>query len=190
MLDPLSIHSRILSGDQTAEEELIAFLRNKYAREYLRSLGPLGEDYLQDLCMTVIEGIRKNSVEHPQFLITYCQWKAHSIRLHAIRKASQASKKLIPITEARHFEDPHPGADVTLVEAERARIVLGLIHTLDSVSREIVLRSYFEKQKAEEIQRDMNLTPNEYRGRKQRAVERLKAEYRQRFGEREELLAA
>ena len=79
-------------------------------------------------------------------------------------------------------------ADVTLIEAERARIVLELIEALEPVSREIVLRFYFEHQRTARICKEMGLTPNQIRDRKLRAVERLKEGYRQRI--EGELLAA
>lgn len=186
MISPASIHQRVLAGDRGAEEELVSFLHGLFGFEYRRSLGLLADDYLQELCLAVIEGIRRKTVEHPQFLVTYCRTVAERIRFDAIKQAAKVSQRLVPITDGRHAVSATQ--EVKLIEQERARTVLELIEALEPVSREIVLKFYFEHQKTAQICKEMDLTPNQFRDRKLRAVERLKEGYRQRI--EGELLAA
>ena len=104
---PQEIQTRVLAGDADAEGELLSILRKHFEKEYSRYLGPLAEDYLHDLYISVFERIRRNEVQHPDSIVPFCYWQAKSIRLHAIRDAARASRKLVPITDAHHRRDAH-----------------------------------------------------------------------------------
>jgi RNA polymerase sigma factor (sigma-70 family) len=176
VIDPKQIHARILSGDRKAEEELTQFVRNRVADDYLKALGPLAEDYRQELCIQVIEGIRRRQVEHPQFLVTYCDRMAANIRIDGLRSAAGAARRLVPIDEGKNRQSSG-NIESELILAEQFRTVLKLMEQLDPVSRELVRRFYFERQRAERIERDLRLTPEQFRGRKDRAVRKLRDDY-------------
>lgn len=176
MLDPRSIYQRILEGDPSAEEELVNYLRTLFGAGYRRSLGILAEDYLQELSVEAIEAIRRNRIEHPDALIPYCWKTANNIRINGIKKAARDSERLVVLEGDRHAVAPTQ--EVALLEYERAQLALSLIEDLEPVSQEIILRVYFRHQKQAQVCREMELSPNEFRGRKDRAVERLKQAYR------------
>jgi RNA polymerase sigma factor (sigma-70 family) len=176
VINPQELHSKIRKGDSKAEAELASFLRNTFRAEYSQTLGPLAEDYLQDLCIHVIDGIRNNKVDHPEKLIPYCKSVASNIRFDGLRSAASAARRLVPIEEGKNRQSSG-NIENELILAEQFSTVLKLMEYLDPVSREIVRRYYFERQKAERIQRAMRLTEVEFRGKKDRAVRKLRDDH-------------
>jgi RNA polymerase sigma factor (sigma-70 family) len=176
-IKPSELHSKIRSGDRKAEEELALFLTNSFRVEYLRSLGPLADDYLQELSMQVIESIRHNKVTHPEKLIPYCRSLASNVRIDGLRSAAGAARRLVPIDEGKHRQSSG-NIESELILAEQFRTVLKLMEQLDPLSREIVRRYYFERHRAERIECDLRLKHEDFQRKKDRAVEKLRDDYR------------
>jgi RNA polymerase sigma factor (sigma-70 family) len=176
-IDPISIHQGVKNGDTEAETELILFLRNLFCAEYERTLGPLAEDYLQELGMRVIESIREGRVNDPEKLIPYCQGLAAHVRIDGLRVAVRQARKLVAIDEAR-FEQSSENAEATAVQAEQFRTVLKLMERLDPLGREVVRRYYFERQPPAEIEGELEIPHTEFQAVKDRAVEKLRRDYR------------
>lgn len=175
-IKPAEIHSRILSGEKKAEAELALFLRNAHGESYSKALGPLAEDYLQDLQITVLKAIHNRRIEHPQFLIAWCQTTAANIRIDGLRSAAAAARRLVPIDEGKNRQSSG-NIENELILAEQFQTALKLMQQLDPVSREVIRRYYFESQARERIQRDLRLTANQFRERKARAVKKLRDDY-------------
>ena len=175
-IDPRQLHAGVRSRDPKAEAELTAFLNSIARADYEKTLGPLAEDYLQELKIHVIEGIRRDQVEHPQFLTTWCQKVAANIRIDGLRSAARAARRLVSIEEGRgyHSRDDIEGE---LILNEQYQTVLKLMEQLDPVSREIVRRFYFERQPIRKIEREMQMTHEQLRGKKDRAVNKLRDDY-------------
>jgi RNA polymerase sigma factor (sigma-70 family) len=181
-IDPHKLHSGVRSRDPKAEVELTSFLRNLVRKDYEKTLGPLAEDYLQELLIRVIEGIRRNQVEHPQFLVTYCKNVAANVRIDGLRSAARAARRLVSIEEGRGSRS-REDIEGELILNEQYQTVLKLMEQLDPISREVVRRFYFERQPVRRIEREMGLTQEQLRGRKDRAVKKLRDDY-QALGQR------
>lgn len=175
-IQPEALHLRIRKGDRRAEEELSLFLRNTFRKDYLKTLGPLADDYLQELLIQVVQGIRQNKVEHPEKLIPYCRSLAANIRIDGLRSAASAARRLVPLEEGKNRQSSG-NIESELILAQQLDTVLKLIELLDPVSGEIIRRYYFEDQSAWRIQSDMGLTEVEFRGRKGRAVRKLRDDH-------------
>ena len=158
------------------------FLTDMVGEKYRSTLGPLAEDYLQDLKLDVIQAIRNRKVEHPQFLVTYCKTVAANIRIDGLRSAAGAARRLVPIEEGKNRQSSG-NFENELIMAERLQSVLKIVEQLDPVLKRIIRRYYFElvhlnpSKRAERIQREERLTPNQFRERKARAVRKLRDDY-------------
>jgi RNA polymerase sigma factor (sigma-70 family) len=173
VVDPKQLHLRIRKQDRKAEEELSVFLHNSFRAQYLKTLGPLADDYLQDLKIQVIDGIRNNKVDHPDSLIAYCWKVASNVRIDGLRSAASAARRLVPIEEGKNRQSSG-NIESTLILAEQLQTVLKLMEQLDPISREIVRRYYFEHQKAHRIERDLRLEHDDFQRKKDHAVEKLR----------------
>lgn len=175
-IDPKALHSRILSGDKQAETELAEFVQDLAREDYHKTLGPLAEDYLQDLGIRAVLRVRQNHVEHPQFLVTFCKSIVADVRIDGLRAAARDARRLLPMDRRDFRSERNFESDMIL--AEQYRTALRLIEQLDPVSKEIIWRFYFEHQPVHKIEREMGLTNAQVRGRKDEAVKKLHAEYR------------
>jgi RNA polymerase sigma factor (sigma-70 family) len=186
VIDQVEIHRGIQAHEQEAVSELALFLRHRNIREYMHTLGPLAEDYLQQLVIEVMEAIWQNKVEHPDKLIAFCETAAANVRNNGLRIAARAARKLvsidvISINEGRSHQSPENIENDLIAQDEEARqasTVLRLMERLDPVSREVVRLYYFEERSAEEIEPQLGLTHSEFQRRKDYAVRKLQRDYR------------
>jgi RNA polymerase sigma factor (sigma-70 family) len=176
-IDPLIIHRGVKNRDPQAESELVTFLKSLVWRDYERTLGPLAEDYLQELSMRVIEAIRGGKVNDPEKLIPYCQDIAKNVRVDGLRIAVRQARKLVAIDEAR-FEQSGDNAELEMLKSEQLRTILKLMERLDPFSGEVVRRYYFEHQSVAEIAGEFTRTEFQIQRLKDRAVEKLRKHYR------------
>lgn len=177
--DPKQIHFGVKNQDPQAEKLLASYLRNSFFEDYSRTLGPFAEDYLQELTFAVIEGIRKDAVEHPQFLRTYCQTIAARKRVDGIRYLARTARRLISIEETPHLRSRERDIEGDLIAAQELSIMLRCFDVLDEESREIVRRWHFAKHSIHKIERDLGLTHEQLRGKRDRAVKKLRERYRE-----------
>lgn len=177
MIDPKVIYAGVVARDPDAEAELVAFLRGLVFRDYERTLGTLAEDYSQELALRVIEAIRAGKINDPEKLIPYCQDFAKNVRIDGLRIAMRQARKLVAINEARYLQT-RENTETDAIRAEFTRTVLRLMERLDPFSREIVRRYYYEQQTLDEIARELGRTRLECQRLKDRAVEKLRRDYR------------
>lgn len=177
MIDPKLIHEGVRNRDPAAEAELAAFLKGLVWKAYQRTLGPLAEDYMQELAMRVFEAVRAGKVNDPEKLIPFCLDVAKNIRIDALRVAVRQARKLVAIDEAR-FEAAPDNAEADELLAQQFRTILKLMERLDPFSREVVRRYYFEQQTPAEIEQDLDLAHQALQRVKDNAVEKLRRDYR------------
>lgn len=176
MIVPELLFEQVANRDPRAEEQLNRLLWGMSRKDYETSLGPLAEDYLQQLSLTVVRAIRNGDISDPKLLIPWCKKTAANIRMDGLRSAARIARKLVPIDEARTRRSSD-NIEAELIDRERFETVLKVIERLDPITREIIRRHYFERQPARQIQRDLDLTPTQYRGRKAYGVQKLRKDY-------------
>lgn len=177
MIDPKLIYAGVRARDPEAETALAVFLKNMVRADYERTLGPLAEDYTQELTVRVVEAIRAGKIKNPEKLISYSQKIAASIRIDALRRAVRQAHKLVAIDEARLEASPD-NAEADVLLAEQFRTILKLMERLDPFSREVVRRYYFEQQTPAEIEQDLDLAHQALQRVKDNAVEKLRRDYK------------
>lgn len=180
LIDSAQVCKGVKGGDRSSEEQLYGFLRGIAMRTYQQDLGPLAEDYLQELVTAVVEGIRRDQVEHPDSRLqfaAYCKRTMANIRIDGIRRAARQARRLIEISEGQDFR-AKDDIEAALIWQEQYQIALKLIEGLpDPTSRFIVIEMGLRGRPMRDIERDTGLTSGQIRGLKQRALERLKEDY-------------
>ena len=181
MIDSKLIYFGVFNQNPEAEAELMNFLRNLVWIEYQNTLGPLAEDYLQDLSMRVIEAIRAGKVNDPEKLIPYCREVAKNVRIDGLRIVMRQARKLVAIDEAR-FHASNEDTESDLIAAQQldrqTRTVLKLMERLDPFSFEIIRRYYFERQSPAQIEEELQMSHSDFQRAKDRGVEQLRQDYR------------
>jgi RNA polymerase sigma factor (sigma-70 family) len=180
-IDPIAIHLGVLNQNPEAETELMNFLRNLVWQDYRNTLGPLAEDFLQDLSVRVIQAIREGKIHDPAKLIPYCQKLASHVRIDGLRIVMRQARKLVAIDEARsqHSNQDTEGQLIAAQELDQqTRTVLKLMERLDPFSFEVIRRYYFERQSPARIEEELEMSHIDFQRAKDRAVEQLRRDYR------------
>lgn len=177
MIDPKQIHSGVRNGDKKAESDLASFVQNLVRAEFVRDLGPLADDYLQDLAIRVIDGIRRNQVEHPQFLVTFIRSTAKNVRVDGVRTLGRRARRLVPLEEGRGKRSQGGNPERDIIQQQELQTIFRLIAQLDPVTGEIIQRHFLEQQPLKQIAREMELTADQARDKMDWGRAKVRREY-------------
>jgi len=172
------IHDGVQAHKPAALKALAGALKNHCERFFVSLGKETARDLLQELNARVLEAIQENRIEHPDFPIAYARGIALILRADALEARSTAIRKVIPFPV--HLATP-PTEELDLLraesDAERAGILHGLLEKLPELNREIVRQSFFGHRTDAQIQKDLNISPSQFKQRKKRAVKKLRDEY-------------
>jgi RNA polymerase sigma factor (sigma-70 family) len=177
MIDSQLIYAGVRNRDPASEATLVDFLRRMVWREYQKTLGPLAEDYMQELAARVVESIREGKLNDPEKLIPWCQDIAKNVRIDALRIAVRQASKLVPIDEAR-YQTSHEDAEASAILAQQFRTVLKLMRRLDTLSGEVIRRYFFERQPVIQIEEELGIEHGDLQRIKDRALAKLRRDHR------------
>ena len=171
--DAKAIIDRILTGDTTAEEELIARYQQR-VRMYVavRTSDPdYADEVTQETMLAAVLALRQGKVREPEYLSSYILGITRNQLAEAIRQ--QARRPTSPLPDDYDCAAPTGGEDSGLVEAARTEI-----ETLEPGDRRILWLTLIDGFKPGEIAALVGMSAELVRQRKSRAlrkiVERLK----------------
>ncbi|MGH9938996.1 MAG: RNA polymerase sigma factor [Blastocatellia bacterium] len=168
---------RILSGDPSAEEELVA----RYGRGTSRIIRANGgqlevEDLRQKTFKLALEKLRRGELREREKLSSFISSLARNLTLDYIRRSR--AKKETGIEAAESVVDSAPNPLERLLQKETEQFVWQAINRLKSSrDREILSRLFLAQEDQEQIRADLGLTNLQYNLALFRARERCRKVY-------------
>jgi RNA polymerase sigma-70 factor (ECF subfamily) len=175
--------SRIMAGDQLAEEDLI----RRYSRgvsmiiDRESSHAPAAADLCQETFRIVLEKIRQGDVREPEKLSGFICSLARNLVIGHFRRAAR-TQSLTEVEEADTPSQSAPSQLDQLLQKERAQIVRQVISELPSGrDRQLLFRFYIAEEEKERICEDLGLTGLHFNRVLFRARARFKELYEMRI---------
>jgi RNA polymerase sigma-70 factor (ECF subfamily) len=171
-LKPEQIVDGLMEGHESAFEALYSYLIeiNSF---FLRraSQRPDAEDLYHETIATVAIQVRSGQLRRPELLRTY----ATSIARHKLTAYYEEKRRTDRMPHEHWEQRParDPDAESLCRASEQREIALRVMRGLSSRERDILKRFYLEGLSAETIQREMSLTPTQFRLIKSRAKQRF-----------------
>lgn len=163
-----AIIDRILAGDTSAEEELIARFQQR-VRLYVaaRTSHPdYADEVTQETMLAAVLALREGKVREPEHLAAFILGIARNQLADAIRK--QARRKTAPLPEGYDCPAPNQEQDPELVESARTEI-----ETLEPSDRRILWLTLIDGFKPGEIAAQVGMSAELVRQRKSRALRKI-----------------
>ena len=185
-LDGVRLVSGILSGDASAEAELV----NRFQAGVFQIImsvvrnRTLAEDLSQDTLITIIKKIRNGDLQRPDKLRSFVSSVA---RFHAIEQIRAIRRRDFTenLEAAEQLPDPTPNQLEELQASEEFREIRVVIDELIPRYRELLLRFYVNEESKEVICADLNLTSAQFDGVLHRARKRYRELYLKAEAKRE-----
>jgi RNA polymerase sigma-70 factor, ECF subfamily len=175
--DDVGLVSAIVSGDATAEAELIDRFQAGVFHIVLSVVRnpTLAEDFSQDVFITIIKKIRNGDLHHPHKLKSFV---ASVARFHAIEQIRVIRRRdYSDIEEAEQVRDPSPNQLEELQASEEFEEIRAVLDELIPRYRELLLRFYVNDEPKAKICADLNLTSAQFDGVLHRARNRYRELY-------------
>lgn len=152
---------RILSGDRTAEGELVQrfsralrFLLLRLTRDEAAA-----EDLYQETFRLVIEKVRRGELREAERLPGFVSGMARNLFLGSVRRGVRRGKWHADSEATETAPDPAPGQLQRLLARERAALVRQVLAELkNDRDREILTRYYIADEDKDVIRRDLELS--------------------------------
>ena len=183
-IDSTELVSRIIRGDDGAEEELI----NRYTKVISIIIGQriqrrdVTEDISQEAFRIAIEKIRRGDVRDPQRLSGFVCGIAKTLALEYFRKLNRLANQE-EIEKAASVIGSEPNQLERLCQEERDLIVRQVINELKiKRDREIIYRYYIADEDKDEICAALGMTRAQFNNVISRALQRYKELYVKRIG--------
>jgi len=173
---PCDVVSRIESGDQGAESELVTFYSDKlhFILSQKFQDRQLCQDTHQETFATVLKKIRQGDLREPTKLTSFIRSTAINLALMAIRKNSRiyAASDSPPLN---NLSQSAICARKKIEQHQLATMVLAVINQLDIArDRTILLSFYITGLDKSQICQQLDITPNHFDKIIHRAKQRLK----------------
>jgi RNA polymerase sigma factor (sigma-70 family) len=164
------------AGEWTDSAQLYALV-NRLVRQRVGRASTWGcdpDDILHDVFLSVTRAIRAGEIREPERLHAYILGTAYRMCCRSLQKAVVARKNLALDPVLRVTCRAEPCAEAVLSEAQRLRTVEELIRALPQIDQVIVRRFYLDEVEWETIAAELDLTPTQFRLRKNRALSRMR----------------
>jgi len=132
------------------------------------------DDILHDVFLSVTRAIQSGEVREPDRLHGYILGTAYRMCCRSLQKAVVARRNMALDPVLRVTGRPEAGIETDLAEAQRLRTVEELIRSLPEIDQVIVRRFYLDEVEWETIAAELDLTPTQFRLRKNRALSRMR----------------
>ena len=168
---------RILSGDRSAEAELVERYRRGVSVILMRAMGQRSmiEDLLQDTFQVALEKIRRGDLREPEKLSGFMCNLARNLAIDHVRRASRHERAE---RELQLNSPAPPDALQRLLAAEKAGIVRRILNELRPArDREVLYRFYIAEQEKQQICAELGLTSLHFN----RVVFRARERYRELY---------
>jgi RNA polymerase sigma-70 factor (ECF subfamily) len=176
---------RIRAADPSAMEELYAVFA-KGVRYYLwRQVGPQDlDDRVHDIFLIITQSIQKGELRDPERLMGFVRTIARRQVAATIGAAVQARRNQVDVESRLNVSDQHPDPERRVIEKQNQELAMRVLGSLHKRDREVLVRFYLQEQTPEQICREMNLTPTQFRLIKTRAKARFTELGQRRFAQR------
>jgi RNA polymerase sigma-70 factor, ECF subfamily len=163
---------RVRNNDEAATQRLYhlfqPMVRHLIARQILTEI----DDHVQDVLWIVITAVRSDKLRDPEALPAYVRGIVRNKIYEAIHEAVNTRTRFTSL-EFVQVEDPRQSSEQAILAAERQRLMREALQRLRPCDREILVRFYLDRQLPEQIMREMNLNPTQFRLLKSRAKAKL-----------------
>ena len=164
---------RVRRGEASGAEDLYRTVSGNATARLRRNVDPhLVEDRLHDIVVTVLEAIQEGVLREPERLMGFVRTVTQRQVAAHIRSNMASRRRLTPINLLELPSPRQHSPDAALVREEKALALRRVMLQLRERDREILIRFYSYEQSPEQICQEMNLTPNQFRLFKSRAIAR------------------
>jgi len=176
---------RIRAADPSAMEELYAVFA-KGVRYYLwRQVGPQDlDDRMHDIFLIITQSIQKGELRDPERLMGFVRTIARRQVAAAITGAVQARRNQVDVDTRLNVSDQQPDPERRVIEKQNQELAMRVLGSLHKREREVLIRFYLQEQTPQQICREMDLTPTQFRLIKTRAKARFTELGQRRFAQR------
>src|SRR5581483_1985568 len=158
---------KIKKKNPAALEELYGLVRN-FTYFLMRQLGAEElQDNLHDMYLTVAQAITAGKLRDPQRLTAFLTTVARFYTYTQIERRVQSRNRLTDL-ESVEVAD-RTNLEGRAYEKQKVTFVREILNQMPRLDREILRRFYFEDQSKEEICRELQLTPTQFRNIKSQA---------------------
>ena len=172
-------------AEPSALEELYELFSKGIRFYFWRHLGHQDlDDRVHDAFLVVTQSIQNGELREPERLMGFVRTiirrqvaghiddAAHSRRNHL-------SQEVLPVLADRRM-----GPEEAAMQRERQELAMRVLRSIPDRDREVLVRFYLREQRPEEICRELNLTPTQFRLIKSRAKARFGELGKARLGRR------
>jgi RNA polymerase sigma-70 factor (ECF subfamily) len=176
---------RIRASDPSAMEELYAVFA-KGLRYYLwRQVGPQDlDDRVHDIFLIITQSIQRGELREPERLMGFVRTVARRQVAATIGAAVQARRNQVDVETRLNVSDQHPDPERQVIQQQNQELAMRVLGSLHQRDREVLMRFYLREQLPEQICREMDLTPTQFRLIKTRAKARFTELGQRRFAQR------
>ncbi len=157
---------RIKEGESAAIADLHRLCSRGLHAYLLRQVGPEADDLLHEVLIDVVRGIRGCGIREPERLMGYIYAVARA-HVAAHIGATARRRRMGAIDE--NIRDGADDPEHCVIASEQTAIMHTYLQHVSLRERDILTRFYLKHQTPEQIQREMNLTPTQFRLFKSRA---------------------
>lgn len=163
---------QIRSGNEAGVETLCAAVSECARAQLFQSVEPQAvEDHVQEVIIIVLAALRRGELRNPECLMGFVRTVTRRQVTGHIRRAIVSRRRMIPVDSTELPTAPsHESPEARLRLQERIAAVQNVLERLCPRDREILTRFYYEEQDAQQICREMQLTPTQFRLYKSRAL--------------------
>jgi RNA polymerase sigma factor (sigma-70 family) len=167
---PSDVVERIVAGDREAENDLVRYFGPRVFAMLCARMRDreVARDLTQDVQLAIIRALRQNQLREADKLQAFVLSVARNIMLSYLRDRQRAS-----VEEPLDSDPPAPFQEDLLEVAERQGLVREALSRLETVDREILMRTLAGEQKPGAIAQDLGMSPELVRQRKSRAIKKI-----------------
>ena len=159
---------RVRHGQQSGLEELYGLAKN-FTFFLLRQLGDDDLlDKVHDIFVTVAQAIRAGKLRDPERLIPFLTTVTRFYTYNQIERRTYGHKRGAPL-EGVNPPDERMDLEGATYMDERRAIAMDILKTMPCRDRDVLCRFYLQEQTKEQICREMELTPTQFRLLKSKA---------------------
>jgi len=176
---------RVRAAEPAALEELYGIFA-KGVRYYLwRQVGPQDlDDRVHDIFLIITQSIQKGELREPERLMGYVRTIARRQVAAIIDVAVQARRNQVDVDGRITLSDHQADPERQVIQQQNQELAMRVLGSLHKRDREVLIRFYLQEQAPEQICREMDLTPTQFRLIKTRAKARYTELGKRRMAQR------
>jgi RNA polymerase sigma factor (sigma-70 family) len=139
---------------------------------------------MHDIFLIITQSIQKGELRDPERLMGFVRTIARRQVAAAITGAVQARRNQVDVDTRLNVSDQQPNPERRVIEKQNQELAMRVLGSLHKREREVLIRFYLQEQTPQQICREMDLTPTQFRLIKTRAKARFTELGQRRFAQR------